>query len=41
MAKYSLETKLKAVEAYLDGVESYQTVAQRYQVGEMDVVKWV
>ncbi|SFX13398.1 Transposase and inactivated derivatives, partial [Thermoactinomyces sp. DSM 45891] len=41
MAKYSLEIKLKAVQAYLDGVESYKTIAQRYQVGEMDVVKWV
>nr|WP_160802341.1 transposase [Shimazuella alba] len=31
MTKYSLETKLEAVQAYLDCVESYKDAAQKHQ----------
>ncbi|TCP69270.1 hypothetical protein EDD57_11167, partial [Baia soyae] len=37
MTKYSLETKLEAVKAYINGMGSYKTVAQQYQVGEDDL----
>ncbi len=32
MTKYSLETKLSAVTAYLNGVESFKDVAQKHCV---------
>ncbi|TCP60003.1 transposase-like protein, partial [Baia soyae] len=35
------ETKLEAVKAYINGMGSYKTVAQQYQVGEDDLGKWV
>lgn len=41
MAKYSLETKLNAVHDYLNGVESYKTVADKHNV-DMTLLKgWV
>ncbi|MGG2134750.1 IS3 family transposase [Bacillus sp. S2(2024)] len=41
MAKYSLETKLAAVHAYLSGVESFKTVAEKYSVNISMLKKWV
>jgi transposase len=32
MTKYSLETKWAAVQAYLNGVESFKTTAQKHNV---------
>ncbi|WP_461200776.1 hypothetical protein [Anoxybacillus sp. TBDG-1] len=32
MTKYSLETKLAAVSAYLEGVDSFKVTAQKYNV---------
>jgi len=41
MTKYSLETKLAAVDAYLDSVDSFQTTAQIYNVSVTMLKKWV
>jgi transposase-like protein len=41
MTKYSLETKLAAVNAYLDGVESFKATAQKYNVSTTMLKKWV
>ncbi|WP_255258199.1 helix-turn-helix domain-containing protein [Bacillus sp. AFS018417] len=41
MTKYSLETKLAAVHAYLDGVESFQVTAQKHNVNIVMLKKWV
>ena len=41
MTKYSLETKLTAVNAYLDGVESFKDTAQKYNVNMTMLKKWV
>jgi transposase len=32
MTKYSLETKLVTVHAYLEGVESFKDIAQKYNI---------
>ncbi|WP_142316915.1 transposase [Bacillus toyonensis] len=41
MTKYSLETKLAAVHAYLDGVESFQVIAQKHNVNIVMLKKWI
>ncbi|MGG3522032.1 IS3 family transposase [Bacillus pseudomycoides] len=41
MAKYSLETKLAAVHAYLNGVESFKTISQKQDVTITQLKKWV
>jgi transposase-like protein len=41
MAKYSLELKLQAVLAYLDGKGSFQTIAERFQVSLSPLKNWV
>ncbi|MCM3655463.1 IS3 family transposase [Metabacillus litoralis] len=41
MTKYSLETKLAAVNAYLDGVESFKDTAKKYNVNMTMLKKWV
>lgn len=41
MTKYSLELKLEAVLAYLEGVESFQTVASRFCVKPSPLKNWV
>ncbi|WP_142348213.1 transposase [Bacillus toyonensis] len=41
MTKYSLETKLAAVHAYLDGVESFQVTAQKHNVNIVMLKKWI
>ncbi|MFD2443647.1 transposase [Bacillus sp. CGMCC 1.16607] len=41
MTKYSLETKLAAVEAYINGVESLRDIAQKYNVGVIMLQVWV
>jgi transposase-like protein len=41
MTKYSVETKLEAVNAYLDGVESYKTTAEKHQVNVSMLKRWV
>ncbi|PEX85740.1 hypothetical protein [Bacillus cereus] len=39
MMKYSLETKLAAVHAYLEGVESFQVTAQKHNVNAVMLKK--
>ncbi|MGG3806592.1 helix-turn-helix domain-containing protein [Metabacillus fastidiosus] len=41
MTKYSLETKLLVVHAYLNGVESLRDTAQKYNVSYTMLQKWV
>ncbi|SDY02964.1 Transposase and inactivated derivatives [Thermoactinomyces sp. DSM 45892] len=41
MTKYSVEIKLAAVRAYLDGAESYEDIAERYQVSRTPLQEWV
>lgn len=41
MTKYSLDSKLAAIYAYLDGVESYKDIAQKYNVNITMLKKWV
>ena len=41
MTKYSLETKLEAIYAYLDGVESFKDTAQKFNVNITMLKKWV
>jgi len=41
MTKYSLETKWAAVQAYLNGVESFKTTAQKHNVSITMLKKWV
>ena len=41
MTKYSIETKIAAVNAYLDGVESFKDIAQKYNVGITVLQGWV
>ncbi|MED4534895.1 IS3 family transposase [Metabacillus fastidiosus] len=41
MAKYSLETKLMAVHAYLNGTESFKVTAQKHNVNMTMLKKWV
>jgi transposase len=41
MTKYSLEIKLAAVNAYLDGVESFKDTAKKYNVNMTMLKKWV
>jgi transposase len=41
MAKYSLEIKLAAVHAYLNGVESFKTTAEKYCVNISQLKQWV
>jgi transposase len=41
MTKYSLDTKLAAVHAYLDGVESFKQTAQKHNVSTTMLKKWV
>ncbi|PFK30367.1 hypothetical protein COI93_22485 [Bacillus cereus] len=41
MTKYSLETKLTAIDAYINGVESLKTVAKKYNVHRVMLQKWV
>lgn len=39
--KYSIETKLAAVNAYLNGVESIREVAKKYNVSKTMLHRWV
>ncbi|SMQ78014.1 Transposase and inactivated derivatives [Bacillus sp. OV166] len=41
MTKYSLETKLVTVHAYLEGVESFKDIAQKYNISPTMLKKWV
>ena len=41
MTKYSLETKLAAVTAYIEGVESFKDTAQKHNVSATMLKKWV
>jgi transposase-like protein len=41
MTKYSLETKLAAVNAYLNGVKSFKDTAEKYNVNMTMLKKWV
>lgn len=41
MAKYSLETKLAAVHAYVDGTESFKVTAEQYNVDITMLKEWV
>lgn len=41
MTKHSLETKLKAIYAYLEGTESIMQTAQKYGVSKTLLHKWV
>ncbi|BDG48676.1 MULTISPECIES: helix-turn-helix domain-containing protein [Parageobacillus] len=41
MTKYSLETKLAAVRAYLEGGDSFQVTAQKHNVSVSMLKKWV
>jgi transposase-like protein len=41
MSKYSLETKLAAVKAYLNGVESFKETAEKHNVNMTMLKKWV
>ncbi len=41
MTKYSLETKIEAVRAYLDGVESFRTTAEKHKVDITLLKEWV
>ncbi|WP_419182812.1 transposase, partial [Metabacillus fastidiosus] len=41
MTKYSLETKLTAVHAYLNGTESFKMTAQNQNVNMTMLKKWV
>ncbi|MFD0829545.1 IS3 family transposase [Neobacillus sp. M.A.Huq-85] len=41
MTKYSLETKLTAVTAYLEGVESFEATAKKHNVSTTMLKKWV
>ncbi|MFJ7726281.1 IS3 family transposase [Neobacillus sp. NPDC097160] len=41
MTKYSLETKLAAVIAYLDGIESFKDIAHKHNVNMTMLKKWV
>ncbi|MFJ7728448.1 transposase [Neobacillus sp. NPDC097160] len=41
MTKYSLETKLAAVNAYLDGIESFKDIAHKHNVNMTMLKKWV
>lgn len=41
MTKYSLELKLKAVLAYLEGVDSFRTVAKQFNTSLTPLKHWV
>jgi transposase len=41
MTKYSLETKLAAVHAYLEDLESFKVIAQKHGVSTTMLKKWV
>ena len=41
MKKYSLETKLAVVTAYLDGTESLRDTAKNYNVSKTMLHRWV
>ncbi|MDV7767750.1 helix-turn-helix domain-containing protein [Peribacillus sp. CSMR9] len=41
MTKYSLEFKLKAVLAYLEGVDSFRTVANQFNTSLTPLKQWV
>lgn len=41
MAKFSVEDKLHAVQAYLSGKESYQEIGTRIGIDRKSIVKWV
>ena len=41
MAKHSLETKLGAVRAYLEGTESFKTVAEKHRMHVSLLKQWV
>ncbi|WP_394605959.1 IS3 family transposase [Fictibacillus sp. UD] len=41
MTKYSLDIQLAAVQAYLEGKESYKDTAQRFQVDMTNLKEWV
>jgi transposase len=41
MSKYTVEVKLQAVERYLTGNESYQTIAESIGVAKSQVITWV
>ena len=38
--KYSLETKLTAVKAYLSGKYTNQAILQQYQIGRLQEITW-
>lgn len=41
MSKYTVEVKLQAVERYLTGNESYQTIAESIGAAKSQVITWV
>lgn len=41
MSKHSLETKLAAVNAYLDGSESLRDIAQKFNVSKTTFHRWI
>ncbi|MFC6604965.1 transposase [Ectobacillus funiculus] len=41
MTKYTLETKLKAVQEYLEGKDSYKGVARKHNLNTTMLKKWV
>ncbi|MGM7724607.1 IS3 family transposase [Metabacillus sp. Hm71] len=41
MSKYSLETKIEAVKAYIDSVDSFKVIAQKYNVNISMLKRWV
>lgn len=41
MAKYSLETKVKSVEHYLEGKDSFKETARQFRVGLTTLKTWV
>ncbi len=41
MKKYSLETKLTVVHAYLDGAEPLRDTAKKYKVSKTMLQRWV
>ncbi|MFK9119056.1 transposase, partial [Peribacillus frigoritolerans] len=41
MTKYSLELKLKAVLTYLEGMDSFRTVANQFNISLTPLKQWV
>lgn len=41
MTKYSTEIKLKAIQGYLEGIETFKEIAQKYKVSTTSLKEWV